>query len=104
MGTKKNRWSEKDIKTMMSMMDKNGFTAETTSAVAKKIKRSTSAVQNKYRALTGKVKNLNLLLNNTTVIMVLDQLLMLRNKLSKLVLRVVQILIVLYQSKRLRLK
>ena len=56
MGTKKNRWSEKDIKTMMSMMDKNGFTAETTSAVAKKIKRSTSAVQNKYRALTGKVK------------------------------------------------
>ena len=51
MGSKKNRWSEKDIKTMLSIIDKKGFSNETCIAVAKKIKRSSSAVQNKYRSL-----------------------------------------------------
>lgn len=56
MGTKKNRWSEKDIKTLLSTMDKKGFNAKSCIAVAKKLGRSSSAVQNKYRALTGKNK------------------------------------------------
>jgi len=56
MGTKKTRWSEKEIKTLMSTIDKKGFSGETCIAIAKKIGRSSSSVQNKYRALVGKVK------------------------------------------------